>query len=132
MSPIGQGLTPMREIQNRAKTATEAVITIPTPPLGKRIASGAPMSTKTIQVNAMAYFLWISTRFSIVDCRSVLAARALAREVTGLMGDAVPGTSQSNRASEPVQDALRTTLLRRPFERMNLTLTMPTCDSNRG
>ena len=52
---------PMRPIQYTAKMALEAAMTSPNPPLGKRVARGAPRRTKTRQAKASVYFLWIST-----------------------------------------------------------------------
>ena len=52
----------MRPAQYTAKMTAEATMTIPTPPRGKRMPSGAPSRTNTIQANAIEYFLCTSTR----------------------------------------------------------------------
>jgi zinc protease len=49
-------------------------------------------------------------------------------EIGTLFADAQPGKAFRNRASEPVQTALRSTLLRRPFERACLDLSWSTVD----
>jgi len=49
-------------------------------------------------------------------------------EVRSLFADAQPGKAFRNRAAEPEQTALRTTLLRRPFERACLDLSWSTVD----
>ena len=48
---------PMRPAQYTAKMTTEVTMTMPTPPRGKRMASGAPSKTNTIHANAIEYFL---------------------------------------------------------------------------
>jgi zinc protease len=49
-------------------------------------------------------------------------------EIGTLFANAQPGKAFRNRASEPVQTALRSTLLRRPFERACLDLSWSTVD----
>ena len=49
-----------------AKMPSEMAITMPTPPRGKRTASGAPMSTKTRHANGIASFFWYSTSNALI------------------------------------------------------------------
>ena len=52
---------PMRPVQYMLKIILDASTTIPTPPRGKRNASGGPTNVKTMHAKAIASFLWIST-----------------------------------------------------------------------
>ena len=80
------------------KMASDAAMTIPTPPRGNRTASGAPISTKMMHANGIANFLWISTWYWLMRSWMVFALFAM-RCASSALG--------SERAVRAYQDRFR-------------------------
>jgi len=74
------------------------------------------------------YRRWYTPDKLVVVAVGDFEIERILEEVRGLFADAQPGKTTRNRPTEPVQTALRSTLLRRPFERACLDLSWSAVD----
>jgi zinc protease len=91
---------------------------------------GTPESVAAFNHEKLASFYgrWYTPERLVVVAVGDFEIPRILQEISTLFADAQPGKAFRNRATEPVQTALRTTLLWRPFERACLDLSWSTVD----
>jgi len=92
------------------------------------LGTGEEVAAFTHEKLSSFYHRWYTPDRLVVVAVGDFESPRILEEVRTLFADAQPGKAFRNRAAEPEQTALRTTLLRRPFERACLDLSWSTVE----
>lgn len=92
------------------------------------LGTGEEVAAFTHEKLSSFYHRWYTPDRLVVVAVGDFESPRILEEVRTLFADAQPGKAFRNRAAEPEQTTLRTTLLRRPFERACLDLSWSTVE----